>query len=67
MDFASSSCWALKKAMVTLDDVVAFQKAHVANRTYRYMILGNKKELDMKFLKTCGTVKQLKTKDTFVY
>lgn len=52
---------------LTLDDVVAFQKAHIANRTYRYMILGNKKELDMNFLKKCGTVKLLKTKDTFVY
>ena len=36
---------------LTLDDVVAFQKAHVANRTYRYLILGDSKDLDMKYLK----------------
>lgn len=52
---------------LTLDDVVAFQKAHVANRTYRYMILGDPKELDMKFLKSLGTVKNLTIKDIFVY
>jgi len=52
---------------LTLDDVVAFQKAHVANRTYRYLILGNPKDLDMKFLKTRGTVKNLKLKDIFIY
>jgi len=53
--------------MLTLDDVVKFQKEHVANRANRYMILGDPKELDMKFLKTLGPVKQLKLKDIFVY
>lgn len=52
---------------LTLDDVVKFQKEHVANRANRYMILGDPKELDMKFLKTLGPVKQLKLKDIFVY
>lgn len=52
---------------MTLDDVVAFQKAHVANRTYRYIILGDPKELDMDYLKTLGQVKMLSLKDIFVY
>lgn len=52
---------------LTLDDVVAFQKARIANRNYRYIILGNKKDLNMKYLKSRGRVKQLKTKDIFVY
>ena len=52
---------------LTIDDIVAFQKAHVANRTYRYMILGNPKELDMDYLKTLGPVKKLSIKDIFVY
>lgn len=52
---------------LTLDDVVKFQQEHVANRTYCYMILGDPKELDMKFLKTLGPVKQLSIKDIFVY
>lgn len=52
---------------LTLDDIIAFQKEHVANRTYRYMILGDSKELDMNFLKTLGPVKKLSLKDIFVY
>lgn len=52
---------------LTMDDVVAFQKAHVAHRTYRYMVLGNKKDLDMKYLKGRGKVRQLKQKDIFIY
>ena len=52
---------------LTLDDVVAFQKEHIANRTYRYLILGNEKELDMDYLKTRGAIKKLSIKDIFVY
>lgn len=52
---------------LTLDDVVAFQKEHVANRTYRYLILGNEKELDMEYLQTRGKINKLTTKDIFVY
>lgn len=52
---------------LTLEDVLKFQQEHVANRTYRYMILGDSKELDMKFLKSLGQVKKLSLKDIFVY
>mgnify|MGYP003307897642 CR=1 FL=1 len=52
---------------LTIKDVEQFQTNHVANRTYRYMILGNEKQLDMKYLATRGTIKKLKTKDIFVY
>lgn len=52
---------------LTIDDVVAFQKAHMANKTYRYLILGNPKELDMKYIKSLGKVKKLSLKDIFVY
>ena len=52
---------------LTLEDVVAFQKKHVADRANRYMILGDSKELDMNFLKTLGPVKKLSLKDIFVY
>ena len=50
-----------------MDDIVAFQKAHMADKTYRYMVLGDPKELDMDYLKTIGEVKNLKLKDIFVY
>ncbi len=52
---------------LTLDDVIKFQQNHVADRTYRYMILGDPKELDMNFLKTLGPVKRLTLKDIFIY
>jgi len=52
---------------LTLDDVVKFQQEHIANRTNKYMILGDRKELDMNYLKTLGPVKKLSLKDIFVY
>ena len=52
---------------LTLDDVIAFQKEHVADRTYRYLILGNEKELDMNFLQSRGAIKRLTLEDIFVY
>ena len=52
---------------LTLDDVVAFQKEHVANRTYRYLILGNEKELDMAYLESLGNIRHLTLEDIFVY
>ena len=52
---------------LTLDDIVAFQKEHVANRTYRYLILGNEKELDMNYLQSRGAIKRLTLEDIFVY
>lgn len=52
---------------LTLEDLVAFQKEHVAGRTYRYMILGDPKKIDMPYLSTLGTVKILSLEDIFVY
>ena len=52
---------------LTMDDIVAFQKAHMADKTYRYMVLGDPKELDMDYLKSLGEVENLKLKDIFVY
>lgn len=52
---------------ITMDDMVAFQKEHVANRTYRHLLLGNPKDLDMNYLKTLGPVRQLTLEDIFIY
>ena len=52
---------------MTIDDVLQFQKEHVANHTWRYMILGDPKELDNTFLKNLGKVKNVSLKDIFVY
>ena len=52
---------------LTLDDLVAFQKKHLAGRAYRYTILGDPKLLDMNFLQSIAPVKKLSIKDIFVY
>jgi predicted Zn-dependent peptidase len=55
----------LKK--VTLQDIVNFEKANMANKPYRYIILGDEKELDMKALEKIGPVKRLTTEEVFGY
>lgn len=52
---------------MTLEDVLNFQRERIANRTYRYMVLGDPKKIDMNYLKTKGQLKQLKINDIFVY
>ena len=52
---------------LTLKDVKQFQTQVLTNLPYRYLILGDKKQLNRKFLKTLGPVKYLKLKDIFVY
>jgi len=52
---------------VTLQDIVNFEKATVANKPYRYVILGDEKELDMKVLEKIGPIKRLTTEEVFGY
>lgn len=52
---------------LTLEDVQQFQTRVITDLPYRYLILGDKKQLDTKFLKSLGKVKYLKLKDIFVY
>lgn len=52
---------------MTLDDVVEFQKNHVKGRTYKYLILGNEKELDMQKLGEIGEIHRLTLEDIFGY
>lgn len=52
---------------VTLKDIVDFEKRTMANKPYRYIILGNEKELDMKALEKIGTIKRLSTEEIFGY
>ncbi len=39
---------------LTLDDVVALQQEWVKNRPYNYVILGDRNDIDMEYLKTLG-------------
>ncbi len=50
---------------MTLDDVKAFQQEWIKGRHYRYCILGDDKDLDMKYLKTIGEVKILEPEEIF--
>ena len=52
---------------ITLQDVANFEREQMANKAYRYIILGNEKELDMKALGNIGAVKRITTEEIFGY
>ncbi len=52
---------------LSMGDIIDFQRKHVANRTYRYLILGNPEQLDMDYLNTLGKVRMLTKDEVFVY
>ena len=52
---------------VTLQDVVNFEKATMADKTYRYIILGDEKQLDMESLEKIAPVRRLTTEEVFGY
>ena len=52
---------------MTLDDVVSFQQEWIKGRDYNYVILGDIKDLDMKYLKTLGDVEIVPIEKAFGY
>ncbi len=56
-----------KVQSMTLEDVVDFQQKWIKDRTYTYCILGDKRDLDMKYLRSIGEVKLLSQEDIFGY
>ena len=52
---------------VTLQSIVDFEHQMMADKPYRYLILGNESELDMQSLEKIGPVKKLSTEDIFGY
>ena len=52
---------------ITLDDMVQFEKSRMANKPYRYILLGDEKNLDMKVLEKIGPIKRLSTDEVFGY
>ena len=44
-----------------------FEKENIANKPYRYVILGDENELDTKALKKIGKIKKLTTEEIFGY
>ena len=52
---------------VQLSDIVNFEKQNMANKPYRYIILGDEKELDMNYLENLGPIKRLTLEEIFGY
>ncbi|MBQ8675515.1 MAG: insulinase family protein [Bacteroidaceae bacterium] len=52
---------------MTLEDVVEFHKNNIANRTYKYLILGDESDLDMEYLSTLGNIHRVTLADIFGY
>ena len=52
---------------ITLKDVVAFEQQNMAGKPYRYIILGDEKELDLKALEQYGPIRRVSTEEIFGY
>jgi predicted Zn-dependent peptidase len=52
---------------ITLQDIVKFEQERMAHKPYRYIILGDEKELDMKSLQEYGPVRRVTTEEIFGY
>ena len=52
---------------LTLQDIVRFEQQQMARKPYRYVILGDEKELDMKSLEQIAPVRRLTLEDIFGY
>jgi len=50
-----------------LSDIVKFEQEQIAHKPYRYVILGNEKELDIKSLEKIGPIHRLTTEEIFGY
>ena len=50
-----------------LQDVINFEKEYIANKTFKYIILGNEKELDMKALEKIAPIRKVTTEEIFGY
>ena len=50
-----------------LSDIVRFEQQQMASKPYRYVILGDEKELDMKSLEQIAPIRRLSTEEIFGY
>ena len=51
----------------TLDDIVKFEQARMAHKTWRYVILGNERDLNIKALEQIAPIRRLTTEEIFGY
>ena len=52
---------------LTLQDIVRFEQQQIARKPYRYIILGDEKELDIPSLEKIGPIRRLTTEEIFGY
>jgi predicted Zn-dependent peptidase len=52
---------------VTLQDIVSFEQEQMARKPYRYIILGDPKDLDLSSLRQLAPITQLSTVEIFGY
>jgi len=52
---------------LTMKDIVDFEQQHIARKPYRYIILGDERDLDMKALQQYGAVKRVSIAEIFGY
>ncbi|SFG43585.1 pitrilysin family protein [Prevotella sp. KH2C16] len=52
---------------LTLKDLMDFARENIQGKTYKYIILGDEKNLDMKALEKIGPVRRLTTEEIFGY
>ncbi|MBR6878748.1 MAG: insulinase family protein [Bacteroidales bacterium] len=52
---------------VTLKDIIDFEQAQMAKKPYRYVILGNEKDLDMQSIQQFGPIRRVSTEEIFGY
>ena len=52
---------------LTMKDIVDFEQQQVARKPYRYIILGDEKELDMATLQQYGPVRRVTINEIFGY
>lgn len=52
---------------LTMQDIVNFSRQNIANKAYRYIILGDEKVLDMKSLEKIAPIHKLTTEEIFGY
>ena len=52
---------------LTLQDLVRFERANMAQKPYRYLILGDERSLDIPALERIAPIRRLTTEEIFGY
>ena len=59
--------WKGQGVNITLKDIVEFERQQMAHKVYRYIILGDERDLDLAGLLQYGPLKRVSTEEIFGY